>query len=273
MNRILSVFRIAWIEVWNNLRSIKGGTVILTLLFFIHQELKDIVSFADMNHCSIEFALLPYLHLRVGYTLIFAISVLYYYSDVPFLSKDALYQLMRMGKKWWLFTKICYIFFGAILLMGVEMLLSIIVCVPYLSFTGNWGAFWNTLSLTKTLDISFPRNIVILYSPISAQMRVCIVGILVVAFMGLIQFAITLFLGNKYAIIICGIIACGPVLAANSEYANIYYFSPVSWIAIVEHSVVYTYTGPNISYMFGFLFALIVLFIALIRYRVMRMDM
>lgn len=273
MNKVFSMLRIAWIESINNVRSIKGCTIFLTLFFFIKQELNSLVSFADWHGCTIGFAILPYLHLRIIYTLIFAISILYYYSSVPFLSNNANYQLLRVGRRCWVFIKLMNIFFGAILLMCIETFLSIIACLPRVSFNGNWGAFWNTLSITKASEINFPRNIVVLYSPFSAQMRVFLVGVAIVTLMGFLEFAITLLLEKKYAIIICGVLGCGPVLAANSEYANIYYISPVSWIGIVEHSLTYRYTGPSISYMWCVLILLLVLLIVITKCKVEQMDL
>lgn len=273
MSKLKSILRIALIEAVNNLFSIKGLTVFLTLFFFVRQELDDIIMQSTYYECKIGWAILPYLHSKVIYTLIFAFSILYYYSDVPFLSDKSNYQLLRVGRNWWFIIKSARIFLGAVLLMFMELLVSILACFPRVEFGSGWGVFWNTVSLEQGIDISFPRNIITLYSPFEATMRVFLVGCFIVYLLGMLEFAVTLFFGKKYAIIICGILACGPVLAANSDYANIYYISPVSWIGIVEHSLAYHYTGPRISYMYFMLLIIIAILEIIIKRRVKYMDL
>ena len=273
MNRIKAIVKIAWIEALESIISIKGLAVFLMMLFFVNLELEPVATQAMIYKCKVGWAILPYLHTKVIYTLIFAFSVLYYYSEVPFLSDYSNYQLLRVGRKQWVAIKFMRIFFGAFLLMLMEAFVSILVIFPNVDFSNRWGAFWNTFSLEQGIDLSFPRNIVILYTPVTATLRVFLVGCFIIFLMGMLEFTITLFLDNKYAVIICGLLACGPVLAANSEYANIYYISPVAWIGIVEHSLAYHYTGPRMPYMCVVLLFIIVVLSVITKQRVKSMNL
>lgn len=231
--------------------SAKGATVIMMLFFFSYIEEDSVFAFADHYSAKIVPAMLPYLFSDQTFVIIFSILVLYFFSDVPYLNRGSFFTLLRLGRGKWAIWQMIRILFGGILFMLIELTISSGLCIGRIDWSNNWGAVWNTASLSSTnYDVMISRNIIAIYTPISATIRILLVGTLVVSFIGFMQFLLSIWLNRTSAMVIMSIICMGPIIANYWTSKNIYYISPISWIGIIEHSNIYLTPGPDTQYMF-----------------------
>ncbi|MDE5863690.1 MAG: hypothetical protein K2H34_05015, partial [Lachnospiraceae bacterium] len=214
----------------------KGLTIVLVLCFMMKYNLDSVLQFAKVTDHKIVAAMLPYLHSNTIYSMIVGLMILYYFSEIPFIDEHTSYTLLRLGRRRWLFQKFGQIISGSIFFMLVELVCSILIGLPHITLSTKWGPVWNTITLTNNLeDVYLSRNILIAFSPITASLRVVIMGILISIMLAFCLYTLSLFFPKKAALIACAVIADGPILAANCGLPSAYYWSPVSWIGIVEH--------------------------------------
>ena len=236
----------------------KGLTIVLVLCFMMKYNLDSVLQFAKVTDHKIVAAMLPYLHSNTIYSMIVGLMILYYFSEIPFIDEHTSYTLLRLGRRRWLFQKFGQIISGSIFFMLVELVCSILIGLPHITLSTKWGPVWNTITLTNNLeDVYLSRNILIAFSPITASLRVVIMGILISIMLAFCLYTLSLFFPKKAALIACAVIADGPILAANCGLPSAYYWSPVSWIGIVEHNNSYIYKGPDIPYMIIFIIGII----------------
>lgn len=238
----------------------KGLTIVLVLCFMMRYSLDGVLHFAKVTDHKVVAAMLPYLHDDGSYNMILGLMMLYYFSEIPFIDEHTSYTLLRLGRRRWLFQKFGQIISGSIFFMITELICSILVSLPHITFSAQWGPVWNTITLTNNLEIlPLSRNILIAYSPITASLRVFIMGILVSTMLAFCLYTLSLFFPKKTALVACAVIADGPLLAGNCGLPSAYYWSPVSWMGIVEHNNTYIYKGPDIPYMITLIIAVILI--------------
>ncbi|MCM1497580.1 MAG: hypothetical protein NC124_03850 [Clostridium sp.] len=250
MNKLSKAIKHSIIENLRLQLNPKGFTILLVLCFMMRYDLDSVLHFAKVTDHKIVAATLPYLHSDVAYNMTIGLMMIYYFSEIPFIDEHTSYTLLRLGKRRWLFQKFGQIISGSIFFVLIELVCSILICLPHFTLSTAWGPVWNTITLTNNLeDIHLSRNLLIAYSPITATLRVVLMGILVATMLAFCLYALSLFFSKKAALIICAVIADGPILAVNCGLPSAYYWSPVSWIGIVEHNNMYIYKGPDIPYM------------------------
>lgn len=249
--------------------SAKGFTIVLVLCFFTYSQEYYILEFASEHSCEVVPAMLPYLFGDMLFTMIFGLTVVYFFSDVPFIDDESFYSLLRLGRSRWAGLQIFRIILGSVLFMMLELVISIGVCIGHIEWGNEWGMVWNTLSVSQAADVGmFPRNIIVLYTPFTATVRVFFAGCLVLTFLGLLQFLLSLLINRIWSMIAVGILCVGPFIAYNWVYKKLYYISPLSWIGIIEHSSVCPYEGPDIQYMLFFLIGMLLIISILILIRI-----
>ena len=100
-------------------------------------------------------------------------------------------------------------------------------------------------------------------------------GNLVVFLIGCIMLLASLVISNTFAIVSAGILAVFPYVTGNAGLISpkIYYFSPISWIGIIEPSKVYIYGGPTSKDMLAIVSLLSILYIIIVYVVIQYVDM
>lgn len=255
----------------------KAVSMIFILTFFSRRALSFVLEMAVQYEVKVEGVFLPYLFSDAYYCMIFGILVIYFFSDAPFIKDDSFYELIRIGRVRWTARKIMSIISGSILLMSIVWGCSILAALKQVQFTGEWGTMWRTLSISRLSEgaegLSYPRNIIVLFTPLTATLRVFLMGCLIVTMMGLIQFGLSLVMSRTTAMILNGVVALGPIIAHSSFKINIYFFSPLAWIEIVEHSQRYIYRGPDVPYMIAALSGVVIILIIAIMWKIRTVNL
>ena len=171
---------------------------------------------------------------------IYGISVVYFFSTVPFFQQNQLYVILRQGRTEWIIGKCFRIILTSFALSITELLCSIIVLVPNVELTQDWGKVLYSLSMTTAVEeynikVPIPYEMINNYSAIEAIFLVILLLFGVTLMMGFVMFAVSILFSRVAAVIVGTTIAIFPIIVANIYYQmnEITFFSPFSWLDIL----------------------------------------
>lgn len=184
--------------------------------------------------------ILPFLGQNVYFQFVYGISVVYFYSNVPFLQRYEMYVLMRQGRKRWVCAKLLRIWISALLLATLTFVLSILPLVPQLEGTLGWGKLYQTLALTDT-GAAYQGGLFFSYDMMKANAALTTVLLLVTVLwlvtglMGTLLFALSVLAGRTAAMLAGTSLAVLAVVFANLCFwqAWIGFLSPFSWMDLL----------------------------------------
>ena len=160
-------------------------------------------------------------------------GILLLFCDAPFVDKQQMDVILRVGKKNWFRGKILYIITASLLYFLYLFFISIAAFWPNVGFTLKWGELISVLSAQHNSVLR--RDIVAYYTPLEAfgvQFMVCM---MFAVFLGLLIFYMNLFkYKNLGAGIACTLILTGGISGLNTLNGSrlIVYFVPMMWTDI-----------------------------------------
>lgn len=230
------------------------------LIFFLWASmfifLVPLKRFSSRMGCGIAPWGLPFLLSNVFFVLIFWASVVYFFSDVPFSTRESMYQYIRLGKDKWGRMQLFQIILNSFIIVLCLFLLSIVTLGKDIKITSEWGEIYYTVSLTdiyEQYDLLFnvPYKIISQYSVQKAIGLTLLILFLSVTFVGMTMFLIGLQFSNSASIFVGEIFAVTPLISSNISKKwddKIFYFTPPSWVGIENIGYNYNINKPSINY-------------------------
>ncbi len=214
---------------------IKRLVVVAILLFFIvdmyQRPLRD---YGTANGETTGIALFAFLFCRNYFMKMFLLIVMFYFSDVPFLSREEQYYLVRMGREKICIRNIISMIINSIVLSTCFVVISIVDMGKCFRAKNKWSLLEKSLPITDICDriglqYGAPQGAIETFSPVSLAIREYFYLILAVLFVGMIMYALTLMLPRGIAMIASGIVIMLPDIMTRARMYPIYY-SPMSWL-------------------------------------------
>lgn len=236
MNKIRYILR----DFWSYFYSSRLLLFILFQINIIHFYSRNIIQFVEAANYPISIWTLPFLFQNVYMQFIYGISVVYFFSTVPFLQQNQMYTILRQGRTEWIIGKCFRIILTSFALSITELLCSIIILIPNIELTQDWGKALYSLSMTTAtadynIKVPIPYEMINNYSAIEAILLVILLLLVVTLMMGFIMFAVSILFSRAAAVIVGTTIAIFPIIVANIYYQmkEITFFSPFSWLDIL----------------------------------------
>lgn len=236
MNKIKYTLR----DFWFYFASSRLLLFVLFQLTIIHFYSRNVIQFVEAANYPITLWILPFLFQNVYMQFVYGISVVYFFSTVPFFQKNQMYAILRQGRTEWIICKYLRIVLSSFALVVTELLCSIIVLLPKVELNWDWGKVLYSLSMTTAIDeygikIPIPYEIINNYSAIEAMLLVIFLMFGVTLMLGGIMFAVSMLFSRISAVIVGTVIAIFPIVVANIYYQlnEITFFSPFSWLDIL----------------------------------------
>ncbi|MFP3155228.1 hypothetical protein LQZ18_12550 [Lachnospiraceae bacterium ZAX-1] len=170
------------------------------------------------------------------------IGVIYYFSDVPFMQYQNMYQVIRTGRKKWVLGQVFGIIVQSCILMAANITMTILCLSNHLVFSGEWGKVLNTVALTNAagqfgflFEISYEA--MTLFQPLELMALTFVFGCLVLSFTGLLMFAISLFANRTIATAVATGMAAMIFVVENAlpQYTlAVSRIVPMSWLRVVK---------------------------------------
>lgn len=282
MNNILIISRMTWKTFVQRFWNVKMG-IFAVLLFF----LEDIFLHGVRNFCTaVEYPVTPWVYVFLMSDIYFQILVMafviYYYSNVPFMQQWGMYQVIRAGRIRWAIAQMGSIVLSAIGITGLIFLEELLVLVRHLEFSTEWGKLLHTIALTNAgteYNMYIVSNAMTInrYTAIEAMALTIFLSILIISFMGLIMFAVSLFFPRIVAVSVAGVLLVLPIFGKNISLQKqkiFNCFSPVSWMRVAEiggERLSYQIM-PELSYIMPVLLSLLLVLCVIILWRVQKVE-
>lgn len=248
--------------------------VLIVMCLFHDIYIREISELAVQYEDNVVPIIFPFLMHCLDFEFVFSLSVVYLFSDIPFMNRSEMYYIMRQGKVRWCIGKIISIFFVSLNFICINFIIDIVRLCPHISFQNNWDRILFSVA-NGVIDIEnniFALDIINHHTPAFMLGYTFILGTMVVFFIASTMFAISLVINRKSAILFGVIVSVMPIVASSSKHdlIYIYFFSPVSWIGKVYDR--YAYQLPNEKYMLLSLVVFVLIDIVIIITSVKKAD-
>lgn len=274
MNNILSVakkiFSIALYSVRQRIMNPRVICLFILMLAFIWNDLSVVGKLTDMVGIRINPLVFPFFSSDPVKQLILFASIVFLYSDAPFIDKNQPYVILRSKRIVWALGQVIHIIMFSAVYFSILMVASVLIVLPNATFTTNgWGKVINTLAQTNAgsqIDLQFgvSEKIISLYSPFESFALCFLLNLGMSSFLGLLIFAINLKFGKMIGSVIGGVILFFDLLVLNALPSLCFYFSPLSLsrLSTLDPKGISTY--PSVTYAFVFYTIGILIFSAVI---------
>jgi hypothetical protein len=238
--------------------------IVVLLVAYFHSRISPIYMFCESYDVRISPFIFPYFMSDRHVVLITSLAAMLLFCDAPFIDSEQPYIVLRSGRKKWIFGQLVYIAISSILLTLYFYLLTILLLLPRIELSNEWGKVIGTFVQTTTGDeynitIFFDSYIFFGYSPIKATLISLLLCFSVVFFMGVLMFYINLRTNRTIGTIVSGILILWQLVISKT---STYWVkaSPLSWIKLgnidIDGSTVY----PDLTYVMVGLYGMTIIF-------------
>lgn len=207
------------------------------------------------------------------FQVIFIFLIIYYFSDIPFMNCSEMYSTIRTGRIKWALGKIISIIIVSFSILLLIFFISLIPLIGQLQFENDWGKIIYTLcTVNVSLDtmLPFKYDIVSIYTPLQAFFTLFTICGLLISFMGLLMYCISILFSRMCAICCIFLITVFGIVANNIMplHHSILYISPISWIDLNNLALDSGHTLPTFTYVVTVLISSIIILSIIILVRV-----
>mgnify|MGYP004538027509 FL=1 len=248
--------------------------VLFTLLTFLLPLRK--ISAAYQYHVS--YFVLPHLFTYLYFQLAFFGTVIYFFSDIPYMNVWEMNRIMRLGRIKWTAECVCSIILNSYLLMANVFVLSLVPLVGILEWKMEWGKLLYTLAAVgdDRLFFNISYKIISAYTPGRAMFLLFFLGGGIISLTGLVMFAISIWFNRIAAAVFVTVFTALPLIAENLAYLDnnlkVWYYSPVSWTRLDFIELEYVRGLPGLDYIVPALLILVMTSAILIFAKINRVD-
>lgn len=241
MGKLYSSIRLGWKVFADKFWSVKTATLFLLLGFVQHIFLSPIKEFSESVNYPVAPVAFPFLISDIYFLILFMSAVIYFFSDVPFMKERTMYQVIRVGRVRWSVGQIISIILSSYIFVIVAILENVLILLPDITVNEGWGKVLYTLSMTSAasdyrIPFSVSYDIISKFEPLKAMVVTILMCGLVIAFIGLLMFALSLYISRLCANVIAMLLTILPIVSVNvgRSASWLMYCSPVSWMRISE---------------------------------------
>ncbi len=222
----------------HKLLSSRFRSLCLIYAVFVWVNMSSIRSFIEATNYPVSIYIYPIMLIHIKFRTIISFCCVYLFSDVPFLQYSKMYSLIRMGRIKWALAQILSIFETAFLFCLYMCIVPVVLCIPNVEFTGEWGKIIHTLSLTNmsqvyAINIYVPYEVLVRLKPMEAMFLAVGLSTLLISFFGVFMFAVSLVFKRNIAIVAASVVI-GWSVAVYNIYKLLFPYAPVLWLDISQ---------------------------------------
>ena len=238
--------------------------VVILLLIFSLDNYTNVFIFAKEVGYRVTPFFFPFLFTHPFMHLVIFTSIIFLFSNAPFVNSLQLLMMSRSGKRIWYLSQMIYLVICTIIMTLFLLILPIVRNFNMIALTSEWGKVWTTLS-TGVGDMVNPASYFVInrYSPCQAMMYTITMFILICVFIGMIlMFCNTVFQNNSIGIVVSSALVILDWMSDITGASGILWISPISWISISKMAYARDTSAPSIGY--GFVVLAVLDFILMI---------
>lgn len=257
MRETISIAKNNLVKMFSEGRFIYALLINLVLMKQLADNIKSFSTYVGVK-CSPW--IFPFLTQQYFIQFMIIVGATILFCDAPFIDHESYFEIIRSGKLRWIVGKEIYILFVSFIYSISIFLLSVVLLMPRVSMTFEWGKVISTLSQTNAGEefyssyLLLDHHIIQRFNPIEACGFSVILTTIVCFISGQCDLFINLFF-HKIPGAVGGItIALLPFFQRN--FSNLYrmsFFSPASWmdLSLWKTKIVLSY--PSTTYMATYL--------------------
>lgn len=209
INRIKSVMCICKYQMEIQYKDLRTRAVFLMLFLYMGGLLSPLRDFSKMIDQGISLWLFPVFTNDMVCSMILFCFWCILVCDTPFRNKGYLYYVGRTGKLIWMFGQLLFLLvFSAIYMFSIQIF-SMILSLPHLIFTAEWGKTLGTLaytdaSLSFPMPFSLPGSLMSAMSPLEATVYSMLLAWMAAFLLGTVILAIN-YIGKTTIGAVCAI--------------------------------------------------------------------
>lgn len=209
----MGAFSVAKMDIRRVFRSPKLYLLLCFSLYFLMDFARDIKNYARMSGLGVAPYIYPFFYGEWQFRMFAMLIIIALMSDAPYVDTSQKYTYIRTGDKKWLAGKILFIVAISFIYQLLFILLSVLVLLPVLGFSLEWGDILSALAnTTQSVTVSIGGGdslayILANYQPLSAMFLTFFLSSFVSIVVGLFIFLINGITkgmtGTILAIVIC----------------------------------------------------------------------
>lgn len=235
-----------------NFRKWRGNpriyTVLAVSLVFLSFAFSGLPDFCAYYKTSATPWVFPFYMGNPSLFLIFGGLAMLLYCDAPFVDGQTPFLIIRAGRRNWILGQLLYILSSALVYTLCNVLFSILVILPNITFSPDWGRVLWTLAENSTIALSEQTGIALgfqpsvqlmeMYSPMELMAAAILLYWLGTAFVGVLVFCFNIMTGKMFGLVMGGIFTSMGYFVCYLGWISlgpwIYYLSPVTWSSILQ---------------------------------------
>lgn len=219
-----------------------------------------------------SFAILPHVQNDFYFNKIMLLGGMIFFADIPFMSGEELYVVLKIGKEKWSQINCCYIVLSGVLLSTLLTVLSLLTILPAISLKNEWGTLYQTFAFSGTAGcVLINASAMSYYSPYALMLNIFLIDALTFSFMGMLLYTLSLFVSKiwSYVIVVVLIFLQSVFGKMGLVLDN---FLPFSWISVSHWRFGYDRRRPDLIYIYTAFCMLLFLLAVISEWKIKRMD-
>ena len=276
MHRILSV---AGNGIFRTLLQSRFYFVLFVNITLIKQLTDSIKNFSELTGVKAAPYIFPFLLQQTFIQLLFLAGAAVLFCDAPFIDQSSSFEMIRTGKKKWLWGKLIYIVGMSFVYTVFLMLVSGLLLFPQITLQKSWGKALFTLAQTNAASvlgndyIHLDYSLMLQYEPLEAMLMSGLMAWVVCVIVGLCILVINLTFERLPGALGGILVAMLPYFQKNfSNLHTMSFFSPGTWMNITLWNTEVRTLYPTVGYMSIFFILSIVIMVGMSFFRLERVD-
>jgi len=252
-----------WRTYLNNIRHIRLLYFTIVIVVFLVRYNKLLLQYAaDMDY-PVTVWVFPFLMSSFSFLVLFYFLFIYINTDIPFMQRVQMYQILRMGRKRWIFGQIGYLLLRSLTMVLITFFCSVAVLLPHGELGAGWGKLIQTAALTGAqYEYSFAyfffKEAFIEFTPLQLLLLTIIICTLITMLISMAMLVICLYT-NRIAAVSFAVANVILLFVVNNIHPRMRMqmsrFVPACWAEVArvstpDHNF---YWLPSVSYMLTFL--------------------
>lgn len=253
----------------------RTGVLLFLLLLIVNEYLSPVRRFSAAVQYKCSPWIFGFLTDDMYFSIVCFLGLIYYFANVPYLGKNSIYQIQRMGRVRWSLIQAGSGMLGAAAVTVVLFLLSVILVMPRLKLEMGWGKILYTLSMTDAGEkygdfMGFSYDLIKNKEAWSVTLMAVLVCFLLFSLMGNLMFCLSLWFSRIAAIIVALAGTASVIMEENLyRFPGVVRYLPFVWIRPEKWDKI----SMNPGEMLGVLVGLNLLFIILGALRIRKVNL
>jgi hypothetical protein len=237
---------------------------VLLQILYLHSRITPLREFCRASGYRVTVFLFPFLTSDSNSVLILMSGLIILLCDVPSVDQGYPSQVLRAGPVLWSWGQLLYIITASAGYSLFLILLSVLLCVPYVDLHWEWGKILATFAQTSVasdhgIAISFPFEIYNAFSAPTALLLSSLNFFLICVLLVTLILVLNLFVHNYAGTIAAALLVLWQK-AVTLTWTGLTRFSPVSWVSLNRINV----SGSTLYPSFLYIYIVILISIALL---------